>query len=79
MRIMSVVGGMAPQKQIRLLSKNPDIVVATPGRMWELMNEGKIFTGMQSSESCCLCCIKLGLLHTLAVINHGKSYMVLKL
>jgi len=36
--IVAVVGGMAPQKQIRLLKKGPDIVVATPGRMWELMN-----------------------------------------
>ena len=38
--IMAVVGGMACQKQIRLLNKGPDIVVATPGRMWELMNQG---------------------------------------
>lgn len=36
--IVSVVGGMSLQKQERLLSKRPEIVVATPGRLWELMN-----------------------------------------
>ena len=40
--ISAVVGGMSLQKQIRLLSKGPDIVVATPGRLWEIINEGKI-------------------------------------
>ena len=36
--IVPVVGGMSLQKQERLLSKRPEIVVATPGRLWELMN-----------------------------------------
>uniref|UniRef100_H2YAU2 ATP-dependent RNA helicase n=1 Tax=Ciona savignyi TaxID=51511 RepID=H2YAU2_CIOSA len=35
-----VVGGMAQQKQIRLLNKEPDIVIATPGRLWELIESG---------------------------------------
>lgn len=30
---------MSIQKQQRLLSYNPAIIVATPGRLWELMNE----------------------------------------
>ncbi|XP_028677272.1 ATP-dependent RNA helicase DDX24 [Erpetoichthys calabaricus] len=34
-----VVGGMAPQKQKRVLNHKPDIVVATPGRLWELVKE----------------------------------------
>nr|CAB3236981.1 ATP-dependent RNA helicase ddx24 [Phallusia mammillata] len=38
--VVSVVGGMASQKQTRLLSKGPDVVVATPGRLWELMDSG---------------------------------------
>ena len=33
-----MVGGMAPQKQQRLLRQRPEIVVATPGRLWELMS-----------------------------------------
>lgn len=38
--ITTVVGGIAEQKQIRLLSKQPDIVVATPGRLWTLISQG---------------------------------------
>lgn len=30
---------MSIQKQERLLSYQPTIIVATPGRLWELMNE----------------------------------------
>ncbi|XP_063218089.1 ATP-dependent RNA helicase DDX24 [Bacillus rossius redtenbacheri] len=39
-KVAVVVGGLAPQKQERLLSKGPEIVVATPGRLWELMEQG---------------------------------------
>lgn len=35
-----VVGGMAAVKQERLLSKSPEIVIATPGRLWELIQSG---------------------------------------
>ena len=38
-KVASLVGGMSIQKQQRLLSYNPAIIVATPGRLWELMNE----------------------------------------
>ncbi|KAJ8341388.1 hypothetical protein SKAU_G00336790 [Synaphobranchus kaupii] len=34
-----IVGGMAPQKQNRLLNRRPEIVIATPGRLWELIKE----------------------------------------
>ncbi|CAF0845072.1 unnamed protein product [Adineta steineri] len=34
-----VVGGMSTQKQERQLSQKPDIVVATPGRFFELLEE----------------------------------------
>ncbi|XP_068714327.1 ATP-dependent RNA helicase DDX24-like [Montipora foliosa] len=39
--IVAVVGGMAPQKQQRLLQKQPEIIVATPGRLWDLISEGE--------------------------------------
>lgn len=39
-RTVPIVGGMAPQKQIRLLDHGPEIVVATPGRLWDLIQEG---------------------------------------
>ncbi|KAG7466314.1 hypothetical protein MATL_G00163450 [Megalops atlanticus] len=34
-----VVGGMAPQKQNRVLNRRPEIVIATPGRLWEMIKE----------------------------------------
>ena len=38
--ICSVTGGLAIQKQQRQLEK-ADIIIATPGRMWEVMSSGK--------------------------------------
>nr|XP_060612242.1 ATP-dependent RNA helicase DDX24 [Anolis sagrei ordinatus] len=35
----NLVGGMAPQKQQRILKRKPEIVIATPGRLWELIQE----------------------------------------
>eukprot|EP01133_Synstelium_polycarpum_P013841 gene13841-16320_t len=40
LRIVTIVGGMATQKQERQLRSRPEIVVATPGRLWELIQEG---------------------------------------
>ena len=37
--VVPVVGGMSLQKQVRLLSRRPEIVVGTPGRLWELMHQ----------------------------------------
>lgn len=39
-RVAAIFGGLAAVKQQRVLSKCPEIVVATPGRLWELLNEG---------------------------------------
>ncbi|XP_015609090.1 ATP-dependent RNA helicase DDX24 [Cephus cinctus] len=39
-KVAVIVGGMAAVKQERILSKGPEIVIATPGRLWELMDEG---------------------------------------
>lgn len=36
--VVPIVGGMAPQKQERLLRKNPEIIVGTPGRLWNLFS-----------------------------------------
>lgn len=38
---VALVGGLAPQKQARLLAAAPPIVVATPGRLWELVSSGE--------------------------------------
>ncbi|XP_067677240.1 ATP-dependent RNA helicase DDX24-like [Haliotis asinina] len=39
-KIATVVGGMAAQKQQRVLKQCPEIVIATPGRLWELIQQG---------------------------------------
>ena len=39
---------MAPQKQQRLLNKCPEIIVATPGRLWDLISD--------VSTSCIISC-----------------------
>lgn len=39
-KIACVVGGLSQLKQERLLSKNPEIVVSTPGRLMQMIDEG---------------------------------------
>jgi superfamily II DNA/RNA helicase len=36
-KIISIVGGMSMQKQERVLAKVPSIIVATPGRLWSVL------------------------------------------
>eukprot|EP00967_Tisochrysis_lutea_P044219 scaffold53551_cov23-Tisochrysis_lutea.AAC.1 len=38
--IVTLVGGLSLEKQRRLIDKKPAIVVATPGRLWELISDG---------------------------------------
>ncbi|CAJ0943009.1 unnamed protein product, partial [Mesorhabditis belari] len=37
-KAVSIVGGLSQQKQERLLNAKPEIIVATPGRLWALMD-----------------------------------------
>ena len=39
--MVAVVGGLSLQKQERLLSTRPEIIVCTPGRFWELASQGQ--------------------------------------
>ncbi|CAM0136998.1 ATP-dependent RNA helicase [Umbelopsis sp. WA50703] len=41
-RTIAIVGGMSVQKQKRQLGQKPNIVVATPGRLWELFSEDDV-------------------------------------
>jgi len=42
LKVVSILGGMPYPKQMQLLSKNPEILVATPGRLIDHMESGKI-------------------------------------
>jgi ATP-dependent RNA helicase DDX24/MAK5 len=41
-QVACIVGGMAPSKQQRILNRCPDVLICTPGRLWDLVqkNEG---------------------------------------
>lgn len=39
--VAAIVGGLSSEKQERLLKKGPEIVVATPGRLWELVQRNE--------------------------------------
>jgi ATP-dependent RNA helicase DDX24/MAK5 len=39
-RIACIIGGLAQVKQERLLKSKPHIVIGTPGRIWELIQDG---------------------------------------
>ncbi|KAE8721759.1 DEAD-box ATP-dependent RNA helicase 13 [Hibiscus syriacus] len=40
-RVVPIVGGMSAEKQERLLKTRPEIIVGTPGRLWELISGGE--------------------------------------
>jgi ATP-dependent RNA helicase DDX24/MAK5 len=37
--VAAIVGGMSAQKQRRILNRGVDVLVATPGRLWDIMEE----------------------------------------
>ncbi len=37
--VAAIVGGMSAQKQRRVLSRGVDVLVATPGRLWDIIQE----------------------------------------
>lgn len=37
--VAAIVGGVSPHKQKRILSRGVDVLVATPGRLWDIMQE----------------------------------------
>lgn len=40
--IASIVGGMSAQKQRRVLDRGVDVLVATPGRLWDIIENVRI-------------------------------------
>lgn len=45
-RVVAIVGGMSIQKQERLVKQKPDIIVATPGRLWEIFSNNPEYMDM---------------------------------
>jgi ATP-dependent RNA helicase DDX24/MAK5 len=42
MTVVNITGGLSVQKQIRILEKRPSVIVGTPGRMWEVLNNSEL-------------------------------------
>ncbi|KAJ2066220.1 ATP-dependent RNA helicase [Coemansia sp. S155-1] len=42
-RVVAIVGGMSLPKQERLLNSQPDIIVATPGRLWDMVSTSDVY------------------------------------
>lgn len=42
--VAAIVGGMSAQKQRRILSRGVDVLVATPGRLWDILQEVRSLT-----------------------------------
>ncbi|KAJ1721137.1 ATP-dependent RNA helicase [Coemansia erecta] len=49
--IVAIVGGMSQAKQERMLNSSPDIIVATPGRLWELVSTNDTYLAYLRSIS----------------------------
>ncbi|KAF8448586.1 P-loop containing nucleoside triphosphate hydrolase protein [Terfezia claveryi] len=41
LKLVTITGGLSVQKQQRLLDNGVDVIVATPGRLWEIVSEGQ--------------------------------------
>lgn len=41
-QVVNLVGGLSKQKQLRLLEKGADILIATPGRLWDLIQSEEV-------------------------------------
>jgi ATP-dependent RNA helicase DDX24/MAK5 len=44
--IAAVVGGMSSQKQRRILDRGADVLVATPGRLWDIIEDVRVLVGI---------------------------------
>ena len=44
LRYMAIYGGLGPKTQIETIKKGIDIIIATPGRFWDLYKKGTIIT-----------------------------------
>ena len=40
-KVTHLIGGLAVQKQERLIGTEPDILIATPGRLWQMMESAE--------------------------------------
>lgn len=49
--VAAIVGGMSAQKQRRILDRGVDVLVATPGRLWDILQEVRATDSFYASET----------------------------
>lgn len=47
--IAAIVGGMSSQKQRRIIDRGVDVLVATPGRLWDIMENASFMFCIEAS------------------------------
>lgn len=50
--VAAIVGGMSAQKQRRIIDRGVDVLVATPGRLWDIMQEVRL-VNLHEMTICC--------------------------
>lgn len=48
--VAAIVGGMSSQKQRRVLDRGVDVLVATPGRLWDILQDVRARTSYHSGS-----------------------------
>jgi ATP-dependent RNA helicase DDX24/MAK5 len=48
--IAAIVGGMSAQKQHRILDRGVDVLVATPGRLWDILQQVSRILSLQNQR-----------------------------
>ncbi|XP_022652341.1 ATP-dependent RNA helicase DDX24-like [Varroa destructor] len=52
LHVVTIVGGLCHEKQIRLIRKRPEIIVATPGRLFEFLQDDPSFQEQLTNIRC---------------------------
>lgn len=72
--VAAVIGGMSAQKQKRILSRGVDVLVATPGRLWDILQEvGQFPYASFNSPESVKCGISHGIKHSRLSENPGQQ------
>lgn len=78
--MVPIVGGIYTEKQERLLRRKPEIIVGTPGRLWELMSTGQqhlVEVKYHLAIPLCSICMTFLKIHIISLQLKSLSFFVL--
>ncbi|PAV79517.1 hypothetical protein WR25_08319 [Diploscapter pachys] len=70
-RVTHLIGGLAVQKQERLIDTEPDILIATPGRLWQMMESAE--KGSYLKDFSALQCLVIDEMDRMVEDNHFEE------